>query len=81
MLDRNQPRFDKMFFTNIHCFYHSLKTEVCELYEDVMKFSVCGHLIWSTWAVIQAVSSQIEFDYMDYARQRVEQYKFVKYKI
>jgi len=57
------------------------KTEVCELYEDVVKFSVCGHLIWSTWAVIQAVSSQIEFDYMDYARQRVEQYKFVKYKI
>merc|ERR1711892_1213 len=54
------------------------KDHVCELYEEVVKFSLCGHLIWSIWAVIQAVNSQIEFDYMDYARQRVAQYKFVK---
>jgi len=54
------------------------KDHVCELYEEVVKFSLCGHLIWSIWAVIQAVNSQIEFDYMDYARQRVAQYKVVK---
>ena len=54
---------------------------MCELYQEVEKFSVCGHLIWSTWAVIQAVNSKIEFDYMEYARQRVEQYKFVKYQV
>ena len=54
---------------------------ISELYKEVVKFSLCGHLIWSIWAVIQAVNSQIEFDYMDYARQRVEQYKFVKNKM
>jgi len=57
------------------------KEAVCELYQEVEKFSVCGHLIWSTWSVIQAVNSKIEFDYMEYARQRVQQYKFVKYKV
>eukprot|EP00092_Neocalanus_flemingeri_P020439 GFUD01022143.1.p1 GENE.GFUD01022143.1~~GFUD01022143.1.p1 ORF type:complete len:345 (+),score=101.16 GFUD01022143.1:70-1104(+) len=57
------------------------KEDISELYKEVVKFSICGHLIWSTWAVIQAVNSQIEFDYMDYARQRVEQYSFVKNKM
>ena len=52
--------------------------EVAQLHKEVCLFSVCGHLIWSTWAVIQAVSSQIEFDYLNYARQRINQYWLVK---
>ena len=58
-----------------------LQENVSELYQEVVKFSICNHLIWSTWAVIQAVNSKIDFDYMDYARQRVEQYRFVKDKM
>lgn len=54
------------------------RDNVVELYQEVVKFSICGHLIWSTWAVIQAVSSQIDFDYLGYARQRVDQYRMVK---
>jgi len=54
------------------------KDEICSLYQEVGMFSICGHLIWSTWAVIQAVNSEIDFDYIDYARQRLDQYWFVK---
>ena len=40
--------------------------------------SVCGHLIWSVWAAVQAATSDIEFDFLSYARQRQNHYRFLK---
>merc|ERR1711935_605010 len=44
----------------------------------VNQFVLASHLMWSIWAVIQAESSTIQFDFQDYAIQRWQ--AFVKDK-
>jgi len=40
----------------------------------VSKFVLASHLMWSIWAVIQAESSTIPFDFQDYAIQRWQEF-------
>jgi len=51
------------------------KDEVNVVYEEVQLFMLCAHLLWSVWAVIQAENSDIDFDFVDYALQRLREYK------
>jgi len=51
------------------------KEEVNVVYEEVQLFMLCAHLLWSVWAVIQAENSDIDFDFVDYALQRLGEYK------
>merc|ERR1719206_1046299 len=51
------------------------KEEVKVVYEEVQLFMLCAHLLWSVWAVIQAENSDIDFDFVDYALQRLREYK------
>jgi len=44
-------------------------------YVMVSKFMLCAHLQWSIWAVIQAENSTLDFDFADYAIQRIGEYK------
>jgi len=41
----------------------------------VEKFVLAAHLLWSAWAVIQAENSSIDFDFEDYAIQRIVEFK------
>ena len=50
-------------------------TEVDTWYDLVSKFMLCAHLQWSIWSVIQAENSTLDFDFVDYAIQRINQYK------
>jgi len=45
------------------------------VYKEVQLFMLCAHLLWSVWAVIQAENSDIDFDFVDYALQRLREYK------
>ena len=47
----------------------------------VEKFMLCAHLQWSVWSVIQAENSSLEFNFVDYAIQRYEEYKRLKNKL
>jgi len=49
--------------------------EVREVREEVRRFTPVNHLVWSTWAVLQALSSSISYDYLGYARQRLTEYR------
>ena len=51
------------------------EAEVLEVYNSVRKFMLCAHLQWSIWSVIQAENSSLDFDFVDYALQRFQQYK------
>eukprot|EP01038_Epipyxis_sp_PR26KG_P007429 gene7429-10125_t len=42
--------------------------------EIVCKFTLCSHLFWGTWAIVQSQNSKIDFDYIKYARLRYEGY-------
>ncbi|KAK9080795.1 hypothetical protein SSX86_000553 [Deinandra increscens subsp. villosa] len=56
-------------------------SEVDELIEDVEKYSLANHLFWGLWGIISGHVTHIEFDYLEYARQRFSQYWLKKSQI
>ncbi|KAI7830052.1 kinase-like domain-containing protein [Kickxella alabastrina] len=51
------------------------------MYTEVSLFQLASHFYWGIWALVQADISDIDFDYMDYARLRFEQYYRVKTRV
>lgn len=47
---------------------------VDELVDDAERFGLVSHLYWGFWALVQSSKSAIDFPYVDYARQRFEQF-------
>ncbi|KAF8398197.1 hypothetical protein HHK36_017123 [Tetracentron sinense] len=52
--------------------------EVEQLVQDVEKYTLASHLLWGLWGIISAHVNEIDFDYMEYARQRFQQYWLMK---
>ncbi|KAI8329311.1 kinase-like domain-containing protein [Chlamydoabsidia padenii] len=50
------------------------KDQVNKLYDEVNGFSLASHFYWGLWAMIQAMVSDIDFDYMEYAVLRFNEY-------
>lgn len=50
------------------------KDQVAKLYDEVNGFSLASHFYWGLWAMIQAMISDIDFDYMEYAVLRFNEY-------
>ncbi|KAJ2885787.1 hypothetical protein IWW38_005288, partial [Coemansia aciculifera] len=48
-----------------------IKSEVEILETEVLPFVPASHLHWGIWGLLQACSSDIEFDYVAYAAQRL----------
>ncbi|KAJ1960200.1 hypothetical protein IWQ62_004316 [Dispira parvispora] len=48
--------------------------EVEQLYQEVNKFSLASHLYWALWSMLQASISDIDFEYMEYAKLRLDEY-------
>ena len=51
------------------------------IYHEVQLFMLAAHLLWSIWSVIQAANSSIEFDFVEYALQRLREYRRWKAKL
>ena len=51
------------------------RSKVEKLLDLVEKFSPLSNLLWGIWSLIQAKYSDIDFDYINYAMQRLNQYK------
>ncbi|GAV90953.1 hypothetical protein CFOL_v3_34353 [Cephalotus follicularis] len=49
-------------------------SEVEQLVQDVEKYTLASHLVWSLWGIISEHVNEIDFDYIEYARQRFQQY-------
>jgi choline/ethanolamine kinase len=45
---------------------------------EVGKYSVISHIGWAAWSLVQAIESSIDFDYIMYAKVRLEGYWFSK---
>ncbi|KAF3445468.1 hypothetical protein FNV43_RR10644 [Rhamnella rubrinervis] len=54
--------------------YEPSDTEVEQLVHDVEKYTLANHLHWALWGIISGYVNKIDFDYMEYARQRFRQY-------
>ncbi|KAJ2048248.1 hypothetical protein H4S04_003948 [Coemansia sp. S16] len=48
-----------------------IKAEIDVLEKEVLPFVPASHLHWGVWGLLQACSSDIEFDYVAYAAQRL----------
>ncbi|XP_022082644.1 ethanolamine kinase 1-like [Acanthaster planci] len=44
------------------------------LYVTVNKFALAAHMFWGIWALMQAHYSTIDFDFLDYSKQRLDEY-------
>lgn len=55
--------------------------EVKQLLDDVEKYTLANHLFWGLWGLISGYVNKIDFDYMEYARQRFEQYRLRKQQL
>ena len=53
---------------------------VKQLLKEANLFVMGSHLHWVLWSVVQAGSSTIEFGYLEYAEQRLDQYLYAKRK-
>ncbi|KAI9501318.1 hypothetical protein GGI25_004101 [Coemansia spiralis] len=51
------------------------------MYKEVSFFQLASHFYWGVWALVQAAISDIDFDYMEYAKMRFDQYYKVKAQI
>ncbi|KAJ6730655.1 CHOLINE/ETHANOALAMINE KINASE [Salix viminalis] len=55
--------------------------EVELLLQEVEKYTLASHLFWGLWGIISGHVNKIDFDYMEYARQRFQQYWMRKKKL
>lgn len=55
--------------------------DVDALVEDVEKYTLASHLVWGLWGIISEHVNDIDFDYMEYAKQRFQQYQLRKAKL
>ncbi|OVA08126.1 Choline/Ethanolamine kinase [Macleaya cordata] len=55
--------------------------DVEELIQDVEKYTLASHLVWGLWGIISEHVNEIDFDYMEYAKQRFQQYQLRKAKL
>ena len=67
---------DRTYFDAITDIY--TEAEVGALFELVQKFVLCSHLMWGAWSLVQARVSEIDFDFKDFAQQRLCEYARIK---
>ncbi|XP_074576509.1 putative choline kinase 2 [Curcuma longa] len=55
-----------------------IDTEVKKMLQLIEKYALASHLLWGLWGIISEHVNEIDFEYMEYARQRFQQYWLVK---
>ena len=48
--------------------------DVERLYQEACMGALASNLLWGLWGLVQAAHSSIDFDYLDYARIRLDEY-------
>ncbi len=73
--------FLTLFFCNSYLFNQDVaadavpETAVDALHHEAAAYSLASHLYWIVWALVQGEHSLIAFDYLDYARTRLAEYR------
>ncbi|KDP26181.1 hypothetical protein JCGZ_22275 [Jatropha curcas] len=55
--------------------------EVEQLVNDAEKYTLANHLLWGLWGIISGYVNTLDFDYLEYARERFEQYWLRKHEL
>ena len=51
---------------------------VTEFEKCANQLTLCAHMLWYLWGIVQSSNSTVEFDYIDYARVRLEGFRYHK---
>jgi ethanolamine kinase len=70
-----QKRWLKFYFQTRPVNDQIINDDLCHLIDQ---FSGLAHLMWGLWALVQSHLSQLDFDYVDYAKQRLGCYYRLK---
>jgi ethanolamine kinase len=78
--EQAQEEFLKQYLKHMGDEYYFDKVEDCYpiLRLEVNKHALISHLMWTVWSLVQSKLSDIEFDYLQYAKQRMEGYHYFK---
>lgn len=57
------------------------EADVQQLVEDAEKYTLASHLLWGLWGVISEKVNEIDYNYIEYARQRFQQYWATRSKL
>ena len=50
------------------------QNQIRDFYVNVNKFSLCFHMMWGLWGLVQASISKIDFDFVKFALSRLNEY-------
>ena len=67
-----QKRWLNIYFQTREIKEQIINDDLCYL---IQQFSALSHLMWGLWALVQAKVSQLDFDYVAYAKMRLDCYK------
>ncbi|KAI6241691.1 Choline/ethanolamine kinase [Aphelenchoides fujianensis] len=71
--DEEKARFLSIYLT--HYFERPpTDDELRTALKEIPRFEAASHLFWTLWALVQANSSEIDFDYVAYAGKRLDQF-------
>ncbi|KAK3801541.1 hypothetical protein RRG08_047207 [Elysia crispata] len=87
----NYPSRDEQF----HFFRAYLKASECEgfekeevkesdlwtLYRETNTLALHSHFLWGVWAIVQSLTSSIDFDYVEYSMARFQAYFLMKSRL
>jgi len=51
-----------------------IESRIQHVVKEANVFALAAHLYWAAWSILQAKWSSIDFDYMEYARVRLDEY-------
>jgi len=55
-----------------------MESEVEALEQETLSFMLASHMMWSIWGILQSTLSCLSFGYLEYARQRLQEYDRLK---
>jgi thiamine kinase-like enzyme len=81
--DQQQDEFLRSYLNNVedspqhHTF---ILNSLDSVRNEIGKHTLISHLHWTIWSILQQSMSDIDFDYIQYAKQRMEGYEYMKKK-
>lgn len=62
-------------YSSMYVLVKPSQQELEHVYREVEGFSLASHYYWGLWALVQATISDIDFDYLNYAILRFNEYE------
>ena len=74
--DNQQDQFLNAYLETCGCTDGEL--DLATMKQEIGKHTLMSHLGWAAWSIVQNQISNVEFEYLDYAKLRMEGYEFMK---